>query len=73
MPPVGLFVTCLSNFHRPSVGFAAIALLERAGYTVSVPENQICCGQSAYNSGGDESARRIVRQVIRLESSENAK
>ena len=34
---VGLFVTCLVDLFRPSVGFAAVALLERAGCTVEVP------------------------------------
>lgn len=64
MANVGLFVTCLVDLHRPNVGFAAIKLLERAGCTVTVPETQVCCGQPAYNSGDDESARRIARQVI---------
>lgn len=64
MPSVGLFVTCLVDLHRPNVGFAAIRLLEQAGCTVTVPETQVCCGQPAYNSGDDDSARRIARQVI---------
>ncbi len=34
---VGLFVTCLVNTMRPSVGFASITLLEQAGCTVEVP------------------------------------
>lgn len=64
MRSVGLFVTCLVDLHRPNVGFAAIRLLEQAGCTVSVPEQQVCCGQPAYNSGDDDSARRLARQVI---------
>jgi L-lactate dehydrogenase complex protein LldE len=64
MPSVGLFVTCLVDLHRPSVGFAAIRLLEQAGCSVSVPDTQVCCGQPAYNSGDDASSRRIARQVI---------
>src|SRR3954466_3043465 len=50
-PRVALFVTCLVDLFRPSVGFAAVKLLEQAGYTVEVPEAQTCCGQPAYNSG----------------------
>ena len=34
---VGLFVTCLVDLFRPSVGFAAVKLLEDAGCTVEVP------------------------------------
>ena len=36
-PRVGLFVTCLVDLIRPSVGFAAVKLLEDAGCTVEVP------------------------------------
>ena len=62
---VGLFVTCLVNTMRPSVGFAAIKLLEDAGCTVDVPESQSCCGQPAFNSGDDEGTRQIAYQTIK--------
>jgi L-lactate dehydrogenase complex protein LldE len=61
---VGLFVTCLVDLFRPSVGFAAIKLLEGAGCEVEVPETQVCCGQPAYNSGDRADAKAIARQVI---------
>ena len=61
---VGLFVTCLVDLMRPTVGFAAIRLLERAGCRVSVPLGQSCCGQPAYNSGDRRAARAIARQTI---------
>jgi len=63
-PRVALFVTCLVDLYRPSVGFAAIALLERAGCVVSVPEVQTCCGQPAYNAGDRATAREIARGVV---------
>jgi L-lactate dehydrogenase complex protein LldE len=63
-PRVALFVTCLVDMFRPSVGFATVRLLEAAGCVVEVPEAQTCCGQPAYNSGDRESAKRIARQVI---------
>jgi len=61
---VGLFVTCLVDLFRPTVGFAAVKLLEQAGCVVSVPEAQTCCGQPAYNSGDRRDALAIARQVI---------
>ena len=61
---VALFVTCLVDLHRPTVGFAAIKLLEDAGCTVEVPAAQTCCGQPAYNSGDRLTAQRIGLQVI---------
>ncbi len=63
-PRVGLFVTCLVDFLRPAVGFAAVKLLEDAGCEVAVPANQTCCGQPAYNSGDSADARAIARSVI---------
>jgi L-lactate dehydrogenase complex protein LldE len=65
-PRVALFVTCLVDLLRPSVGFAAVKLLEEAGLTVEVPFAQTCCGQPAYNSGDRESAKRIAERVIAI-------
>ncbi|MET0598407.1 MAG: (Fe-S)-binding protein [Mesorhizobium sp.] len=63
-PRVGLFVTCLVDLFRPSVGFAAIKLLEEAGCRVEVPMAQTCCGQPAYNSGDRRDARALAEQAI---------
>lgn len=63
-PRVALFVTCLVDLHRPSVGFAAIALLEQAGCQVEVPRAQTCCGQPAYNSGDRASARELAASIL---------
>ena len=49
---------------RPSVGFAAIRLLEAAGCEVVVPKAQTCCGQPAYNSGETPGARAIALKTI---------
>jgi L-lactate dehydrogenase complex protein LldE len=61
---VALFVTCLVDLFRPSVGFAAVKLLEQAGFKVEVPEAQTCCGQPAYNSGDRADAAEIARRTI---------
>jgi len=63
-PSVGLFVTCLVDLIRPSIGFAAVKLLEDAGCTVDVPEAQTCCGQPAFNSGDRKTAADLARNVI---------
>ncbi len=63
-PRVGLFVTCLVDSIRPNVGFAALALLEAAGFTVEIPLAQTCCGQPAYNSGADDATKPLARAVI---------
>ena len=61
---VALFVTCLVDIFRPTIGFAAIKLLEDAGCEVSVPISQTCCGQPAWNSGDREDTTKIAKQVI---------
>lgn len=63
-PHVGLFVTCLVDAMRPSIGFASLKLLEDAGCIVGIPESQTCCGQPAFNSGADGHARDIAKQII---------
>jgi L-lactate dehydrogenase complex protein LldE len=63
-PRVALFVTCLVDLFRPSVGFAAVKLMQDAGCIVEVPEAQTCCGQPAYNSGDRKDTIAIAKQVI---------
>jgi L-lactate dehydrogenase complex protein LldE len=61
---VGFFVTCLVDLMRPSIGFAAIELLEAGGADVYVPPTQTCCGQPAYNSGDRDDARALAAKVV---------
>ncbi|MGZ8410711.1 MAG: heterodisulfide reductase-related iron-sulfur binding cluster, partial [Hyphomicrobium sp.] len=64
-PRAGLFVTCLVDLMRPSVGFAAARLIEATGCKVIVPERQTCCGQPAYNSGDRATAKALALQTVR--------
>jgi L-lactate dehydrogenase complex protein LldE len=61
---VGFFVTCLVDLMRPSVGFAALRLLEAGGAEVFVPPAQTCCGQPAYNSGDRADTILLARKLI---------
>ncbi len=63
-PRVGLFVTCLVDLFRPSVGFAAVKLIEEAGCQVEVPGLQTCCGQPAYNSGDKADAAAVAKRTM---------
>lgn len=63
-PNVGLFITCLADMFRPSIGFATVKLLEQTGCRVSVPEQQTCCGQPAYNTGDRRTSAEIARMTI---------
>jgi L-lactate dehydrogenase complex protein LldE len=61
---VGFFVTCLVDLMRPSIGFAALQLLEANGAEVVVPPLQTCCGQPAYNSGDRADSIALARKVV---------
>lgn len=61
---VALYVTCLVDLLRPSVGFAALRLLAAAGVEVVVPEGQTCCGQPAWSAGNRALASRLAKKAI---------
>ncbi len=61
---VGLLVTCLVDLMRPSIGFAALKLLDRPGVEVVVPPGQTCCGQPAYNAGDRGDAAALARKLV---------
>jgi L-lactate dehydrogenase complex protein LldE len=61
---VGFFVTCLVDLMRPSIGFAAIRLLEAGGAEVHVPASQTCCGQPCYNSGDRADTIALARKLV---------
>lgn len=53
---VALFVTCSVNANNPEIGRAAVAVLEKNGCEVVVPD-QRCCGMPFLESGDIDSAR----------------
>jgi L-lactate dehydrogenase complex protein LldE len=61
---VALFVTCLVDVMRPSIGFSTLKLLENAGCRVEVPPGQTCCGQPAWSAGETAAARDLAKKTI---------
>ncbi|MBL8472216.1 MAG: (Fe-S)-binding protein [Rhodocyclaceae bacterium] len=49
---------------RPRIGFAALKLLQHAGFAVYVPETQTCCGQPGFNAGDRVAAQQLARKLI---------
>jgi L-lactate dehydrogenase complex protein LldE len=68
--PVQLFPTCLGELVLPEAVADARALLEGAGFDVSVPRGAVCCGQPAFNAGHRRAARRVARGFVRAFSPE---
>ena len=61
---LALYVTCLVDLMRPSVGFASLRLLEAAGCEVVVPAGQTCCGQPAWSAGNRSLAADLAKKAI---------
>lgn len=55
---VGLLAGCIQDEWFRPVNRVAVALLERAGHTVGVPELQTCCGALAAHDGKADAADR---------------
>lgn len=63
---VYLFGTCLIDLFVPEAGMDALRVLERLGIEVDFPMGQSCCGQPAYTSGKEESARTVAAAQMAL-------
>ena len=56
---VALFATCSVEFNDPATGKAAVAVLERNGVDVSLPE-QRCCGMPYLDGGAVKEAKGLI-------------
>nr|VFK53494.1 MAG: L-lactate dehydrogenase complex protein LldE [Candidatus Kentron sp. TUN]VFK54453.1 MAG: L-lactate dehydrogenase complex protein LldE [Candidatus Kentron sp. TUN]VFK54838.1 MAG: L-lactate dehydrogenase complex protein LldE [Candidatus Kentron sp. TUN] len=63
-PRIGLFITCLADFFRPTTSLSTAKLLSSAGCRVEIPKGQTCCGQPAYNNGDIVNARALAQRLI---------
>ena len=48
---VMLWPDTFNNFFRPGTAVAATRVLEAAGFTVDIPQRQLCCGRPLYDPG----------------------
>jgi FAD/FMN-containing dehydrogenase/Fe-S oxidoreductase len=64
-PEVVLFVDTFTDAFSPDVGQAAVAVLEDAGYRVSVTREPVCCGLTWISTGQLDGARRQVAATVR--------
>ncbi len=62
--PVMLWVDTFTNHFTPEVGVAAVEVLERAGFSVRVPADELCCGLTWISTGQLDAARKILRRSI---------
>lgn len=55
--------TFTNHFH-PSVGQAAVEVVDSAGWHVSVPEQRLCCGLTWISTGQLKTAKRVLRRTV---------
>jgi L-lactate dehydrogenase complex protein LldE len=63
---VTLCVTCIVDQIMPEVGTATVKLLRQAGYKVTFPQEQTCCGQPFFNSGFRPQSIRLAKRLIEI-------
>ncbi|HEX4797316.1 MAG TPA: FAD-binding and (Fe-S)-binding domain-containing protein [Humisphaera sp.] len=63
-PPVVLFPDTFNNHFHPEIAKAAVEVLEDAGFHVTVPMQDICCGRPLYDYGFLNMARRWLLDLI---------
>jgi len=52
------------DMFQGDVGKAVVEVLERLGCEIDFPEQQICCGQPAYNSGYVKESKNAMKKMI---------
>jgi FAD/FMN-containing dehydrogenase/Fe-S oxidoreductase len=64
-PPVILWADTFNNYFTPEPAQAAVEVLEHAGFSVLVPETDMCCGRPLYDYGMLATAKRWLEHILR--------
>jgi L-lactate dehydrogenase complex protein LldE len=62
---IQLFIPCFVDQLFPQSAFNMVAVLEKAGCTVSYNAKQTCCGQPAFNAGFWDEARTVCTKFLK--------
>ncbi|HEY2329722.1 MAG TPA: FAD-linked oxidase C-terminal domain-containing protein, partial [Verrucomicrobiae bacterium] len=54
------------RYHEPHIGHAAVAVLEAAGFAVTLPVQRKCCGRPAFSAGNLDEAEKLGRHNLTL-------
>jgi FAD/FMN-containing dehydrogenase/Fe-S oxidoreductase len=63
--PVVLWPDTFNNHFKPQTAIAAVEVLEDAGFHVTVPTPDMCCGRPLYDYGFLGMAERWLKQILR--------
>ena len=59
-----LWPDTFNNHFLPDTAMAAVEVLERAGYEVTIPRKRVCCGRPLYDWGFLDRAKRLLRETL---------
>jgi FAD/FMN-containing dehydrogenase/Fe-S oxidoreductase len=62
--PLLLWIDTFTEHFSPDVGIAAVAVLERAGFSIQVATESPCCGLTLISTGQLDAARRTLRRSL---------
>lgn len=61
---VVLWPDTFNNHFTPDTAIAAVDVLERAGYHVTIPRKRVCCGRPLYDWGFLGRAKKLLRETL---------
>ena len=59
-----LWVDTFNNYFHPQTSRAALKVLTRAGFTVRIPKQNLCCGRPLYDFGMLNLAKKYLERVM---------
>ncbi|MDP4290781.1 MAG: (Fe-S)-binding protein, partial [Bacteroidota bacterium] len=62
---VDIFIPCFIDQIYPETGMNMVKILEKIGLEVHYNSNQTCCGQTAYNNGFWDEAKKVGEKFIK--------
>src|SRR5581483_4553764 len=63
-PEIVLWPDTFTNYFHPEIGRAALEVLEKGGFRVSVPQKHLCCGRPLYDFGMLDRAKEYLLRVM---------
>jgi FAD/FMN-containing dehydrogenase/Fe-S oxidoreductase len=66
IPKVILWVDTFNNYFHPETAQAAMQVLTQAGFAVTVPDQQICCGRPLYDFGMLNRAKEYLERILEV-------
>ena len=63
-PELLLFPDTFNNFFRPATAIAAVQVLEKAGWRVTIPQRSLCCARPLYDWGMLDAADHLLRELL---------